>query len=360
MKIGILTYHRTLNYGACLQAVATRIVLQKLGHEVYYVDYWPRYHQDKYSLFSFHQMCSKGVKKAFLYIKDFIEKFPQKKERIGNFKSFFSIYIDPFCKPMTEHFDAVIYGSDQIWRKQSSLNAYNPVYFGKNEIDAKRHIAYAASMGVLPQNEADLNIIKEYLSHLTKISVREENLMALLKENGFPNVVRTLDPTLLLDKNDWDKVFADEENDFSREKYVLFYDLLYGSFERKEIEKFAKSKGMSVKVISGYARHSASDVYSTGAPQLFLSLIRNAEFVFTSSFHGLVFSIIYNKNFYASFRENGDRARSLLDSLNIKEKMLKPKQEIPITYDAINYDDVGNRLRLMREKSLLFLESMDK
>lgn len=359
MKVGILTYHRTLNYGACLQAVATRVVLQKMGHDVYYVDYWPKYHQDKYSLFSFHQMCSRGAKKAFLYVKDLLKKYPQKKERIKNFKKFFSVYIDPFCRPMTESFDAVIYGSDQIWRKQSSLNAYNPVYFGKNEIDAKKHIAYAASMGILPQNEEDLKTVKEYLANLTKISVREENLMFLLKDNGFPNVTKTLDPTLLLDKNDWNKVIATEDGNLSQERYVLFYDLLYGSFENKEIENFAKNKGLSIKVISGYARSSTSpNVYSTSAPQMFLSLIKNAEFVFTSSFHGLVFSIIYNKDFYASFRENEDRAKSLLDSLDLEEKLLKPKQIIPCNYKKIDYGDVNKRLNLLRADSLCFLESV--
>ena len=359
MKIGILTYHRTLNYGAVMQALALRFVLQKMGHDVYYVDYWPKYHQDKYALFSFHQMFSKGAKKAVSYLKNFLKNYSSKKERIENFRKFFAIYIDPFCSQVTENFDIVIYGSDQIWRKQSSLKAYNPVYFGVNDIKALQHVSYAASMGVLPQSDKDYQCVKNMLHHLSKISVREENLLAMVKEMGFSDAVKTLDPTLLLSHTDWDNLLSFVNDDKPKERYVLFYDLMYNSFDLDEIKKFTRQYGMKLKILSGYASKAGNpDKISCGGPNVFLSLIRNADFVFTSSFHGLVFSIIYNKPFYAAFRENEGRALSLLQNLGIPNKLLAPMQKISLQYEPIDYMKINKNLEELKKSSLDFLKNL--
>ena len=359
VKIGILTYHRTLNYGACLQAVATRIVLQKMGHDVYYVDYWPRYHANKYALFSFRLFLSRGIKGACKYLVDLIKNYSAKKKRIRNFNSFFSAYITPFCLPVSESFDVIVYGSDQIWRKQSSLKAYNPAYFGENTFKTSMHVSYAASMGVMPRTKEDYLCVKEMLRSLSKISVREDELLDLVKEMGYSDAVKTLDPTLLLDQSDWNDVFSLEKDEKSDEKYVLFYDLLYGSFDLNEIKLFAQRHGLKLKIISGYAMNTNSaDVVSTGNPKMLVSLIKNAEFVFTSSFHGLVFSIIYNKPFYAAFRENEGRAQSLLRNLGSNGKLLKPMQKIENDYEPIDFMTVNGNLNELKKGSLQFLKNI--
>ena len=139
MKVGIVTYHRTLNYGACLQAIATRVALEKLGHEAYYVDYWPKYHSQIYQTFSltkFWRLPSLGWK--FRYVQSILKR----KKRNDNFDSFFYKYITPYCQPVTAEFDIIVYGSDQIWRKQKSIHDYNYVYFAKTTLRQKNMLLF--------------------------------------------------------------------------------------------------------------------------------------------------------------------------------------------------------------------------
>lgn len=354
MKIGIVTYHRTNNYGACLQAVATRLVLEQMGHEVYYVDYWPKYHEAKYSLFSFYKLRNDSWRSNLKYIKNSLQYFSQQKRRIQNFESFLKEYIYPYCRSTEEDFDVVIYGSDQIWRKQRETKAYNPFYFGKNALKTKRHIAYAASMGILPSNERDKRIIKELVSHLDSVSVRENDLKLFLEELGIHHVHHSLDPTLLLDKEIWDKEIPTPE--YKGEKYILVYIMGTNGFDLHQIQMFAERKCLKVIFLKGYAttKETETNIVSAG-PSEFLRLVKNAEYVFTSSFHGLAFSIIYEKQVFASFVKNAGRARSLLSLLGLEDRLLPPKSSIPTECGNIDYDTVSAKLVNAREDSIDYL-----
>lgn len=356
MKIGILTYHRTLNYGACLQAVATRIVLEKMGHEVCYVDYWPKYHQGKYKVFSWLVFINLSWKKRANYL---WEQFRNRKFiicRAKNFAQFSSQYIIPYCRPLTESYDVVIYGSDQIWRKQKETKAYNPIYFGKNRIKAKKHISYAASMGVLPNNERDKTELQELVSNLDSISVREKDLQDMLCGMGFTNVSLTIDPTLLMSCREWNETIpASEYNDT---KYVLVYGIGRASFDMREVNRYAQDHNCIVKVLQSNGTAEDTDtMITTAAPNTFIHLIKNSECIFTSSFHGLAFSIIYHKEFYASFvSQKVSRAQTLLSFLGLNDRLLSPNATIP-SRKNINYDIVDNNLQIFREESLRFLKN---
>ncbi len=355
MEIGILTYHRSHNYGALLQSIATRLVLQEMGNNVYYVDYWPGYHQRMYAFFNW-KVLRKNVIAAVRYIIHFLFTKSLISQRRANMFHFIETYIEPYCKRTSYDYkyDAIIYGSDQIWRKQPEGVGYNPVYFGVNDLTAKKHISYAASMGELPSTSKDKMKVKELVSHLDSISVRENDLAELLRTMGYDDVSICLDPTLLLKKSQWNEIF--KETKYSGKKYILFYDLMPDSFCVDNIKAFAKSRGMELRVlhVSAKRKETYNDIY-TVAPDMFVDLIRNAEFVFTSSFHGLVFSIIYNKPFYASFARNSGRAKSLLDNLGLSDYLLPPMSDLPFSFANINYSKVGNKLSLYREKSLSYI-----
>lgn len=351
MKIGILTYHRTLNYGACLQALATRIVLEKLGHEVFYVDYWPRYHSQGYKAFSFKKFLklpSVGWKLRYIH------SIGQRKKRNDSFESFQKKYIIPYCKPDTEEYDIVLYGSDQIWRKQKSINGYDPVYFANNCLNAKKHVAFSASMGVLPNNDVDRNEIKSLLAKFDKISVREKDLLDLVKSFGYSSVILTLDPTLLLDSNDWDKTIP--TSTYTGNPYVLVYCIGNAdAFNLESIRRYAVDRKLKVIILSGTPGMSYSNEYvTTASPFEFLGLIKNADTVFTSSFHGLVFSILYHKEVYASFSHNSNRAKTLLDTLGLSDRLLQPSITIP-NLKGIDYHYVEMMLKRQKESTLNFL-----
>lgn len=359
MKIGILTYHRTLNYGGCLQALATRKTLEKMGHEVYYVDYWPDYHKAEYSLFNKYKFRAFTWKGKINYLLNTILTFPYKQKRQKNFDIFLQEHILPFCKPLNETYDIIVYGSDQIWRKQSAMKDYNPIYFGANVFSASRHIGFSASMGVLPEKEDEIAKVKELLSNIDEISVRENDLAQLLESLGFPNIEVTLDPTLLLRREEWDEILPSKP--YTDDKYILVYSLWGDVFNKESVDALAKERNAKVIILRGEARHFDSDTeVATAGPATFISLIKNADFVFTSSFHGLVFSILYNKQFYTSFGVNGGRAKSLLSILGLSDRYLPNGARISTDIPLIEYDQVNTSLGEFQQKTIQYLKNVCK
>ena len=358
MKIGIITYHRSYNYGALLQAIALRKVLSDMGHEVTFIDYWPAYHRNLYALFSFHWLLSRrGVKGKFEYLISCIINWTWRKKRKDHFEKFIAEYIDPFTSSVDEIYDVIVHGSDQIWRKQPIINKYNPVYFGKHQIRTRKRLSYAASMGVLPENESDKQEIKNLLSNLDDISVRETDLLEMVKSIGYIKSHQVLDPTLLLTSEDWANMFNLKKK-FSNEKYALYYKMK-NSFDVCQLKQFTNAMGLKLKIV--YSKAIGQDTeaeITTANPIQFLELLYNADFVFTSSFHGLAFSLLFHKPFLASFTNNGERAASLLQSLDLSEYLILPKAEIPAQINEINYDRVESKLFLLRTSSMNYLESV--
>lgn len=355
MKIGILTYHRSHNYGALLQAIALRKVLADMGHEVTFIDYWPDYHKHMYDFFSWESLRdSENLKDALKYIKNIVLFPVSRRERIRNFNSFIEKNIVPYISSMKDSYDLVIHGSDQIWRKQPEIHTYNPVYFGKQQINTKRNISYAASMGVLPDKDADKQLLKNLLCHLDKISAREDSLKNLISELGY-ECRQDIDPTLLMTGNEWCDLLGIKKE--TTERYVLYYKLLSNSFDEKQILLFAKRHGLKLKILNSSVYRFGSDRdITTADPKQFLELVCNADFVFTSSFHGLVFSILFHKPFFCSFSKNASRAESVLHTCGIAERLLPPCSSIPDQVKEIDYSEVETKLKSLRSNSLNYLK----
>lgn len=358
MKIGILTYHRSHNYGALLQAIALRYELTKLGHEVYYIDYWPKYHQRMYAYFSFYSLTHRRIRGAFSYIRQFVKYHKQKKVKIERFESFIHDFIVPYCKSINDTYDIIVHGSDQIWRKQEG-KWYNPIYFGVHDnIRSKYNVSYAASMGKISKDENDVRLVKRYLTHMDRISVRETDLFDFVKEIGFRDATISMDPTFLLSKSEWDKLIPMQS--LYSKKYLLYYKLLDKSFNDKDVYAFAKEHGWDVKVLYGYPTMSKEDENSicTAGPIEFLNLIRNAEFVITSSFHGLAFSLIYQKPFYVAFSIGSSRAMSVLKNVGLEKRLLNPMAKIPSIDAIINYSKIDDKIQRLNKNSILYLRDL--
>jgi hypothetical protein len=357
MKIGILTYHRSHNYGALLQAVALRHVLEQLGHDVYFVDYWPEYHKDIYRIYNHACLNKLSLLRKLKYIISATLSYPKiRKRRIG-FNHFISKFILPYTKNVNSKFDCLVYGSDQIWRKQPGLgnNKLNSVYFGEHEISTLKHWSYAASMGIITLNEKEKSDIHQWLSKFEKISVRETDLRNAILDCGVSNVKQVLDPTMLLSKEDWIQLLSlsilEEEK-----PYILFYDLLPNSFNMTYLNEFAIKNNCEIKTIKGSVQslQKQSNELPFVTPKGMVELIANARYVFTSSFHGLVFALIFNKQVYAAFSKNSTRAKSLLDDLGLSERLLLPKSIIP-DMPSIDYRKVESKLQELRKDSINFL-----
>lgn len=359
MKIGILTYHRSHNYGALLQAVALREVLMRQGAQVFYVDYWPEYHKDMYRLFNQGNFWSVGTYQKIKYLISLALRSDKILLRRKRFSSFIAKYIQPYCRPLSSEMDYIVFGSDQIWRKQSGLgDKLNPVYFGEWDFGKAQLVSYAASMGIIKLNDSDRSDIKRWLNSFKGVSVREESLKKELENIGIKDVSLTLDPTLLLNKEEWVKILSIKDKDSEKQPYVVVYDLMRGSFAMEAIKKFATDHGYEVRVLTGSVEgYMPQKGYAkTAGPKEMVKIIAQSECVFTSSFHGLVFSIIFNKPFYAAFKQNAGRAESLLSIIGHQERLLSSGISVIPNLKEIDYDKVNERLGNLREHSLNFIK----
>lgn len=352
MKIGILTYHKSQNCGAMLQAIATRVFFSNLGNDVYYIDYFPDYHKRMYEVPPSFNWRNLIHPKALLYN---WRCYCQCKKRYESCISFQEKFIIPFCKPMEEVYDVALYGSDQIWRIQPGLLDYNSIYFADGQIKANKHIAFAASTKELPKSLSQGKRFNEMLKGFSTITVREEQLNNYIIEHGYKSKLM-IDPTLLLSLKEWDSILPISRSD--EEKYAL-YICWQESFDVDAIKMYSNRMGLKTKILyGGPKQHLNNNELTITSPYVFLGLIKNASFVFTSSFHGLAFSLIYQKPFIASLNEGKDRVASLLSVLELSKYMISPFSDFQNICFEENYEMINKRLISYREQSIKILEEI--
>ena len=351
MKVGILTYHRAENYGALLQAFALKTYIKSLGHNVVFVDYWPEYHVEHYRIFSFKRFKTLNITGKIKYLLSFFLwggfKLLRKKrlikfmrEKLGLNKT--ASYNDDTIR--TEKYDLVVYGSDQIWRKQDiNNNEYNPWYFGSSIVDSSAKISYAASMGVINADESDEIWLKKHLTNFDDISIREHDLKLYLDGLGI-NAKLVIDPVFLLTKDDWRSMYGSFSN---KGGYVLFYNLLNSPESVKFANAFSKRKKLPIYEINMSLNiHNLSKRYiHCASVEQFLQLIDGADYVISNSFHGVAFSLIFQKQFWAvGIGQRANRVLSLLDSVNLQNRYVHNIDSSVVIDDNIDFDDVSSRL----------------
>lgn len=363
MKIGILTYHRAENYGALLQAYALRTYLQSLGHEVSFVDYWPGYHVDFFKIFSWHRFKDTSWKSKLNYLIDATLWFIPKMTRRKRLQRFINHELGLTGKPLynektkiTEHFDLVVYGSDQIWRKQNMGGVgFDDWYFGADNVVADRKIVYAGSMGTVKSSPTDDIYVKQMMKNFCNISVREADLQKYLQSLQIPSTL-VIDPVFLLTKEQWMNMAAPKSN--KGEKNILFYNLLNKPESVMFAEKLSKETGLPIKEINKKLslRHLGKRYISTASVSEFLRMILDAEYVVSNSFHGVAFSIILQKQFFAvGMGEKSNRVKSLLNSVGIPERYVVDAGSYILPSNTIDYQMVLNNLNMVVGESIQFL-----
>lgn len=365
MKIGILTYQRAENYGALLQAYALKTSLQQAGYAVEMVDYWPDYHKNHFRLFNKKTFGKFSFLGKIRYLLLFVFSIYWMIKRKRNFERFMRSKLKLGKKPKYSHqnhtcndFDVVIYGSDQIWRKQSISieNWFDDWYFASKNIQSKAKIAYAASMGVLDVGNREKSYLEESLKRFNEIAVREKDLDTLLLQLGF-NSTLVVDPVFLLKQNVWKELIKKENSPSPNRKYILFYNLL----NSQESEAFTKDlqifSGFEVKEITkklSFKKRGKRFIKSASIEE-FLSLIHNAEFIVSNSFHGVALSIILQKDFYAvGFGEKSSRVITLLDSVGLANRFVNNGNTVDFK-TKIDYATVEKKLDSVRIKSFSYL-----
>ena len=357
MKIGIITFHFPHNYGAMLQAYAMQQKLASMGHESYIIDYAPSYHTAWYKRGDsiIDCICWSPIltaKRLFGYML----KNPAKNNRYDNFESFIRTRMNlyPYSeKTDFREFDAILLGSDQIWDQAHTNNCFDGPYFGEGY--ACKVFSYAASS---KHKSLDSNQKKEFKDRINKlyaIGVREESLKNMLQPLTDKRVYVNLDPTLLVNSTEFSKLNLERPY---KQKYVLIYELN----EHPEViimaQEYAKKIGAKVISLVAYFdwRKRCSKMYDQEAsPEKFLAYIKNAECVFTSSFHGTALSLVFEKTFYTIKQNNSSdlRMSSLLEQLGLLDRFIEMSKKPNII--TINYKEVMEKLSMLRQESEKFL-----
>jgi hypothetical protein len=366
MKIGIVTCHRSHNYGAVLQAYALKTFLSKQGHDVDFADIVPSYFNNDYKVprKSFRKSTFKG---KILYIK-YILKWWWPSYRVINkrskrFKSFISKYLIKESKDYNkQYFDLLIYGSDQIWSKEPLDNGtkyFDPIFWGNETLHANRKITYSASMGVLRILPEDHDFIKEHLKNFEKVAVREFDLYNYLIENKLisnSKISFTIDPVFLLDKEDWRKLVGKQ---IFKVPYLLFYDFQIDDITTKIVYEIAEKKNLKViRITDGVVSVDENSGYMPSAGPLdFLSLIYYSDFVVSSSFHGTAFSIIFQKQFLVRQVWNTERVKTLLSRVGLSNRFIS-SNKLNENILSIDYDKVNIELSNIVSQSKEYLNSI--
>lgn len=353
MNIGILTYHRALNFGAQLQAYATMTYLRDKGHNAVIIDYWPEYHRLIYKQFSLKIFLKLNFKEKISYFTNFIFTIVRQRLRIWRASSFVSKYL----KVSNEtNYDLIIYGSDQIWRKQNidGKSVFNSVYFGDDTFCAKKKISYAASMGDIEcSNASDLDFLRAYLSKFDSISVREEDLNDFLNNTVKVCSQLVCDPVLLLSNNQWVQFI--NKKVIPKQRYVFYYRLQDDDFLDSIVEKVAKQLNLKIVEVRKARKFKYGERYKSSIDsRTFISLLSGADYVITSSFHGIALSICFGKQFWCHALYKLPRITSILSYFEINDRFIKSYNDINFE-KKIDYELVNTKLNILRHNSRLWL-----
>ena len=347
-RIGVLTYHHTTNFGSLLQTYGLVKRINDFGYDCEVIDYYndaveererPRKITDSFDprsirdYFKYEPFKKRKSKEFEIFLKDKIHLSGRKYNR-ENIKEANTIY------------DTYIVGSDLVW--DDTINNTDRTYMLDFASDDKSKFAYASSTGQLWNK--NVGEVSKLLNRFDVISVREKEIADALVERIDTPVNFVCDPTMLLDRAQWDEMACER---IVHEKYVLIY---FTDDELKIYDdaiKYGRENNLPVYAISySWLPKGITPIRPTKVEE-FLSLIKYAESVFSASYHGILFSIYFNKQFYYYNRGWKSRMRSIAEYLEITDR----EHYNPEVNKTIDYDRVNPLIEAFSKKSTGILKS---
>lgn len=321
-NVAIVTMTEGLNIGNSLQNYALQMVLKKFKVDSYTLISADNYfHTDKSILVLFKKNTIKriiGFLINYNNFRNYILELQRKKNVFKQFDKYiqFKKINDIDLESISLNFDYFIAGSDQIWNPEYKASNFEFLTFAP----FNKRIAYAASFGVTNIPKQLKRQYKNWLNGLKFISVREKAGAEIIQELTKRHVEILVDPTLLLGKKEWLKI-ARKPSFNTTSKYILVYFLGKKYKFNQFIQTLANQKNLVI-----------IDIFDTNkvgyiGPAEFIYLIANAEFVFTDSFHGTIFSIIFSKQFIVVERDDkvdmSSRLTTLLQTFDLTDRYIK-------------------------------------
>lgn len=358
MKIGILTFHHSRNYGAVLQAYGLIHVLEEMGHKAETIDYRNKKISERKSLFSIKE-AKKNIFKYVIRCFNSWWGYNKQKQHFYRFEKKYLHLTDIVFQPQeisNTDYDCIIVGSDQVW---SPIITGGPdlVYWGKYKPEKSHLLAYAASScdTNLMETEEFANV-GSWLNSFDAISVREERLKEYVERHSMHHAYVVLDPTLLAGKGVFNEIASPR---LIKEPYILYYRVepnLQSNKIVKEVARLYNARIVAVERLS--IRDKISRVfdgikYVNASVEELLSLIKYAECVVALSFHGTALSLLFEKDFFSIKGKDISRVESVLNNCDLKRRIISDSSEV--FKDSINYGQVNEALNVLRDNSLNWL-----
>lgn len=359
-KIGILTYHTGYNYGASLQAFALQSTIQKLGFDNEIINFETEKFKSSREMFAHHPRRVKEFIKIITRI-PYYSSLIKRQEMFDDFTENCLKKSKLFRKEHqvienAENYDCIVCGSDQIWNlSQTDPYAANLIYY-LNFPKKQKRVSYAASFGrwvkSAPYYE---DVFLPWLKQFDYVSVREVSGVEYVRSLGLPCEL-TLDPTVLLDKEDYEVICRERIID---KPYVLLFSWNCSADVIQAAKDVAYSLNLPLYNIVPPPRALGSGIKRKldVGPREFLSMIKYADFIVTNSFHGTVFSMTFEKNFASIFSEKPDtRMESLLTQLGLSDHLIKLANLDIKKLFATDYSLIKKKKQILRKKSIDFLQ----
>lgn len=373
MRIGILTYHRSINYGSVLQAWATQRILSSEGYDVEIIDYIPEKYNQIYKLY----LPSDSLFRVAINItripiaifrkrqRKFFEEFRSDNLVLSKQKYTHQLNV----QELENQYDCFICGSDQIWNVHA-LDC-DDIYFLPNI--KKKKIAFSVSINTTSFSEPRCNQpLKDWISSFHSISCRENSGAKKIEQflDNKIHVETLLDPTLVHKKETYYKICSQR---IIKRKYILLYKVWLGDDSYDFVNYISKLFNLpvyTVLMINGVYtvlknfKKGIHILFRKTRPEDYISLIRYADFVITDSFHGTAFSLIFEKQFFAineiysnGCKKNDERIMCILSQLGLEERYLTVNElkEKAGEITEIAYKDITKKRMILAEKTKCWL-----
>lgn len=350
MKLAILTRTSTVNFGTILQNYALQKFLKQKGLDAYTVDdVNPRLiYSNKKS-----KKVEQGHQNHLSFKSYFIQKIYEIKEKIDNREyikrekniDFFkrkniNYYFVNDIENLNKDFEVFIVGSDQIWSYSAEPLMYE--FFMLKDIDCnKRKIAYGVSVGEIGTNNKWKNDVKKLLNRFDVLSVREEKSKENICNYTDKKIEIVCDPVLLVEKAIWESL-SNKSKHKAKGRYILCYFLSNNEWYLKYVNQISERMGLKVKI---YQKEISKNEYRKAkiySPEDFLNFIKNAELILTDSYHCMLFSLIFNKNFYVFQRYSdinntqNSRISEILSLAQLQDRMLNKGEKVNLQISNYN------------------------
>lgn len=377
--IGLVTCYFHHNYGSMLQAYATEMIMQQMGLPFQTIACKApiNYMQENKILYIIKKLLIADWKMRLGKMKIerakkenpmFAKNWEIRNKAFDQFAETF-FHVSPYCKnreeltKMAENYSAFLVGSDQLWRTDSVEHGYYTLEWVPDHI---RKIAYSTSIGVkeVPWFQVEKN--KRFMNRFDHIALREQSACDLVYKLTGRKVPVVLDPTLLFTGDQWLEI--QQQEPLTNGKYIFCYLLGDNPSQRKFIKRVKEKTGYKIVALQQLDDYIPSDEgFADEAPYVgpreFLNYIRNAEYVFTDSFHCSVFSILYKKNFFTFSRfaegakqSTNTRIDNLLHITGLEERRMTNDKTIEeVVNFKRNFDGVDEKLNALRKSSMDYL-----